>query len=173
MIVSVKVQGLEELKSKLINYRNSFDSKQKECLRRLAEIGIDEAKVRFGNAQYDGTNDVIVNSPQWISDNRIAITATGESVAFIEFGTGVFYSEQHPYANEMNIQRGTFGQGKGSQNTWGYYGEGGSNGEYLKSTDKGDLYLTHGNPPARAMYEASKKMQGEILRIVKEVFNFD
>nr|DAM07872.1 MAG TPA: hypothetical protein [Caudoviricetes sp.] len=30
--------------------------------------------------------------------------------------------------------------------------------------------MTHGNPPARAMYEASKAMREEIKKIAKEVF---
>lgn len=171
--MSIKIEGLSNLISSLKAYEKTVRERERICLERLAEIGIDEANVRFTRAQYDGTNDVTVTAPQWLSPTKIAIYATGNSVAFIEFGTGVFYSEQHPLSDEIGAGRGTFGQGKGSQNTWGYYGEGGTNGVYLKSTEKGDVYLTHGNPPSRAMYEADKAIQKQILTIVKQVFSFD
>lgn len=169
----IRIHGLEELINRIESYKSSLPAREREYLERLAEIGVDVAKVRFSSAQYDGTNDVKVNAPQWVDGNRIAVCASGNAVTFIEFGTGVFYTEQHPLANEMGMERGGFGQGKGSQSTWGYYGEGGTNGKFLKSTDKGDLYITHGNPPARAMYEASKEMRDKALEIAKEVFSFD
>jgi len=171
--ITFKIHGLDELIHHMESYKNSLPERKKECLKRLAEIGVDVAKVRFSTAQYDGTNDVSVNAPQWLDSSRIAVSATGKAVTFIEFGTGIFYAEQHPLADEMGMERGSYGQGKGSQSTWGYYGEGGTDGKLLRSTDKGDLYLTHGNPPARAMYEASKKMRDKVFEIVKEVFSLD
>ena len=142
-------------------------------LERLAEIGVETASVRFRNAQYDGTNDVTVDAPKWVSDNCIAVSASGTTITFIEFGTGVYYSEEHPQSSEFGFQRGGYGQGKGSQNSWGYYGEQGTNGQFVKTTDKGDVYVTHGNPPARAMYDASKDIRNNIITIAKEVFRND
>ena len=48
--------------------------------------------------------------------------------------------------------------------------EPGTNG--LERT-RGDttVVLTHGNPPARAMYEASKAMREQIMVIAREVFS--
>ena len=70
----------------------------------------------------------------------------------------------------MGAVRGGYGQGKGNQSSWGYYGEAGTNGRIIKTTDKGDLVITRGNPPARAMYEADKAIMSQILKIAKEVF---
>ncbi len=171
--MSVNIEGLSDLTKSLNQYQKTLIEREQKCLKLLADIGIDAANIRFSQAQYDGNNDVTVTGPKWIDSNKIAIYAVGDTVAFIEFGTGVFYSEEHPLSNELDLQRGAYGKGKGNQNTWGYYGEKGSNGEYLKTTDKGDLILTHGNPPARAMYDASETIQKQILSIVKQVFSFD
>ena len=144
----------------------------------VLSVSEDGRSVSFGNgaefktAQYDGDNDVVVNSvPAWISDNQLAITATGQSITFIEFGSGVYYSEQHPRATDFGYERGAYGQGKGSQNAWGYYGVPGTNGEIIKSNEKGDLVITHGNPPARAMYDAGKEMRSVMVDIARKVWS--
>lgn len=171
--MSINIKGLNDSITRLELFEKSIPQREQKCLKLLADIGIDVANVRFSQAQYDGENDVAVTGPKWIDSNTIALYAVGKSVAFIEFGTGIVYSEQHPLADELGLQRGSYGKGKGNQNTWGYYGEQGSNGKYIKSSDKGNLFLTHGNPPNRAMYEAGEAVRKQILSIVKQVFSFD
>lgn len=171
--MSISIDGLNDLIKYLKAYRKSIPEREKLCLKLLAEIGINEASVRFKTAQYDGVNDVMMTGPKWIDSNKIAIYAVGNAVAFIEFGTGITYSEQHPKADEFGMQRGQFGKGKGKQQAWGYYGVGGSYGEYIKTTPKGDVYLTYGNPPNAVMYETGKVIEQQILSIVKQVFSFD
>lgn len=172
--MEISVTGVDKLIDKLKAYRNSLEDKQHRLLEKLAEIGIDVASVRFESAQYDGDNDVVVNkSPEWVEDNRLFITATGHSVTFIEFGTGVHYAEQHPNAAALGFTRGVYGQGNGSRDSWGYYGSPGTNGRVVRETDKGPVVLTHGNPPARAMYESTKEMRNRILSIAKEVYGSD
>lgn len=167
----IRAMGLSNAISKLKAYQKSLDGKKRRLLEKLAEIGIDVATLKFTEAEYDGEHDVVVNkSPEWVDDNKLFITATGNSVLFIEFGTGVYYAEQHPKGAELGMIRGTYGQGKGSQNTWGYYGVPGKYAISAKDTDKGTLVLTHGNPPARAMYDAGKDMRDVILRAAREVF---
>lgn len=174
MEIRVSVSGVDRLISKLKAYQKSLKNKQKILLEKLAEIGIDVATVRFQTAQYDGENDVLVEkTPQWSGDNKLIISATGKSITFIEFGTGVHYAEQHPKAMEFGAVRGEFGQGKGSQDSWGYYGVPGTNGRVIKTNEKGTLIVTHGNPPARAMYDAGKEMRSRIVEIAREVFGND
>ena len=172
--MEIRVTGLDSLIGKLRTYQNSLEDKQHRLLEELAKIGIDVASVRFGSAQYDGDNDVVVNkSPEWVGDNKLFITATGQSVTFIEFGTGIHYTEQHPNATALGYVRGAYGQGKGSRDSWGYYGSPGTNGKVIKESDKGTVILTHGNPPARAMYDSAKEMRNQILDIAREVFGSD
>lgn len=173
-MISVKVKNIDKVIRQLEKYRDNLKSKQHRLLEKLAEIGIDVATARFGSAQYDGVNDVVVqDSPEWVDETKLIIYAFGTTVTFIEFGTGVHYTEQHPKAEELGAIRGEFGQGKGSQTSWGFYGEPGTNGKVIKTTDKGNLVITQGNPPARAMYDAGKEMRTQILQIAREVFKND
>ena len=170
-MINIKISNVDKVIRQLENYKKTLKRKQKLLLKKLAEIGINIATTRFVSAQYDGMNDVVVNSvPEWIGENKIAISAVGNSVLFIEFGTGVYHPETHPKANELGFPRGVFGQGKGSHDSWTYYGEAGSSGELVRKSDKGDVMRTHGNPPARAMYDAAEEMKEKVLTIAKEVF---
>ena len=80
---------------------------------------------------------------------------------FIEFGAGVYFNGPEPYPEPRPdgvAKIGEYGQGKGKQNTWGYYDDG------------GNLILTHGTPAAMPMYHAERTMEQEIKRIAREVF---
>ncbi len=172
--MEIKVRGLNRLISRLEAYQKSLEEKQHTLLRELTMVGIDVAEAKFQTAQYDGDNDVVVNrQPEWVGNNKLFLTATGNAVTFIEFGTGVHYTEQHPNAGALGAVRGTYGQGKGSRDSWGYYGNPGTNGRVLKENDKGTVVLTHGNPPARAMYDAAKEMRARVVNIAREVFQND
>lgn len=168
--------NIDQLIKSIETRKNDINAKFRVFLERLAKIGIDVAQTRFYSAQYDGNNDVRVEqTPQWVDDHTLAITASGKAITFIEFGAGVHYTEQHPKADELGMIRGEYGQGKGKQNTWGYYGVPGTNGVVRKIKDTHDgggkvLVLTHGNPPARAMYDAGKAMRENVTRIAMEVF---
>lgn len=170
MITSVKLDGFDRLMKRLESFGDV--KRQKKLLEKLAEIGINVADVRFKTAQYDGVNDVVVKrTPTWVDDNTILLEATGHAVAFIEFGTGVYYPEQHPHAERMGMKRGGFGKGRGKQLTWGYYGAPGTHGVVHRKSPKGNLVLTHGNPPARAMYEAGKEIKARLLEVAREVYS--
>ena len=87
-------------------YEKDLQKKLKTLMEKLAEVGIEEATVRFANAIYDGTNDVQVNqNPTWVSDNKLVISASGKAIAFIEFGAGVFNPGVHPKAVELGAIR--------------------------------------------------------------------
>lgn len=171
-MISVAIKGLSELKTKMQKYRGSMSERKKEFLTRLAEIGVDTASVSFKTAHYDGVNDVTVGS-KWCGSNTLIISATGQTVTFIEFGTGVTYADAHPLAQEFGMIRGEYGQGKGKQESWVYYGETGTMGEWMRTTDNKYVIRTHGNPANRCMYDTGKKMRDEIEKIAKEVFRFD
>lgn len=169
--MQIKITGLDRVMKRIQDYRKSLEERQKQLLAELAKIGVDIASARFSTAQYDGENDVQVSPvPEWVGDNRLFLTASGKAVTFIEFGTGVHYVEQHPNAAALGMVRGTYGQGKGAQDSWGYYGEPGTNGRVVRETDKGPVVVTHGNPPARAMYDAAKEMRSKIVDIAREVY---
>lgn len=147
--------ALKELKA----YSAWVKKKTVQLVERLAMIGVAEATVRFFGAYYEGGNDVSVEAEQ--IENGWKITANGEAVCFIEFGAGVYYNgpEPYPLPRPSGVSKiGEYGQGKGKQNTWGYY------------SDNGELVLTHGTPAAMPMYFTSRTMQKEIAKIANEVF---
>lgn len=172
--MEIRILGIDSLIRKLKAYERTLEDKQHRLLEELAKVGIDVASAQFDTAQYDGDNDVVVNKlPEWVGENRLFITATGHAVTFIEFGTGVHYVEQHPKAAALGFLRGAYGQGKGSRDTWGYYGSPGTNGQVVRESENATVVLTHGNPPARAMYDAAKEMRNQITEIAKAVFSSD
>ena len=150
-----------------------LDLKEKadELCRRLAELGCTRAKLDFSNAIYDGENDVEVNIKP--IDNGYAVVASGNAVMFIEFGAGVYYNGSGSYPGELEpgvVGIGEYGQGRGKNNWWYYSGPLG-NGTGEPSTKVPGLNITHGNPPAAAMYHAKREVQDAKDRIANEVFN--
>ena len=147
--------GIQELKA----FRKSLDNKKGELLKRLGEIGVREASVRFTTAMYDGVNDSHVSLET--TDNGYKIVASGHAVAFIEFGSGVYHNTGDPYPNprpEGIVGIGEYGKGYGKRQTWVYRDE------------AGEKVFTHGNPAAMPMWYASEEMRSKITQIAKEVF---
>lgn len=137
---------------------------------RLAQEGMEIASIKFSQAVYDGTNDVSVTvEPR--GNNVRAVVATGGATLFIEFGTGVTYPDNHPEARDRNMKRGEYGQGHGKQQSWGYYGEPGTNGVLKEKKNGGFVVITHGNPANMPMYETKKELQFQLTQIAKEVFS--
>ena len=137
---------------------------------RLAQEGMEIASIKFSQAVYDGTNDVSVTvEPR--GNNVRAVVATGGATLFIEFGTGVTYPDNHPEARDRNMKRGEYGQGHGKQQSWGYYGDPGTNGVLKEKKNGGFVVITHGNPANMPMYETVKELQDRLTEIAKEVFS--
>lgn len=173
MKIKVNLGNVEKAIRELETYKRNLETKIKILCEKLAEIGVEVAFARFKTAQYDGVNDVVVENPYWEGD-KLILAAKGNAVTFIEFGTGIRYADIHPKAAEMGAIRGGYGKGKGNRNTWAYYGESGTHGRIIRELGDGTpVVLTHGNPPARAMYEASKAMRANIAKIAKEIFGSD
>lgn len=176
-MLSIRVTGFQTTIRDLENLIKTLDDKVKELVERLMREGYDIASVKFADAKYAGRNDVIVSPPIW-EGNTMVLRANGDNVAFIEFGTGSVF-EDYPEPAMRNkvgaVGRGQYGkkQGKG---TWVYVGDAGNLG-YVRAIkkrgkDKGQSVVeTVGNPPARAMYEASLVLDREhIEAVAREVF---
>lgn len=169
--MKIRITGVDKALRHSEDLLSSMRGKVKEFMEKLAQVGIDTASARFSTAQYDGVNDVVVSSaPEWDGENKLRIYAVGNAVGFIEFGTGVHYTEPHPKAAEFGAIRGSYGYGLGRLDSWRYRGEPGTDGEIITEGRHKGMVLTHGNPPARAMYDASREMRDKIQEIAKEVF---
>lgn len=158
VVVSLSVSGIQKLQDELKTYQRWQKEKAAELAQRLATLGATVASLRFSRAAYTGMRDANV-SVEAIPDGY-AVKANGESVLFIEFGSGVTYGSGHPEAKEFGMGPGTYPDGKGHWDD--------PNGWYLPK-EKGGSH-TYGNPPAMPMYEARKAIEQELPKIVKEVF---
>lgn len=140
-------------------YKKDFLAKEAEFTRRLAEIGVSVASAGFSSADYDGQNDVVVRLEQ--NGNGYTVVASGQTVGFIEFGTGVKYPEWSgdgsPYTPPA---RGSYGKGQG-KNPWGWW---------YKGSEGAAAIHTYGNPPAEAMLTARNEMIAKVHQIAREVW---
>lgn len=166
--MNISINGLDSTISHMKMLNDNLLNKTSTLVAHLIKAGYEVADYRFGIAQYDGTNDVSLSMS--FSGNTATLTASGQAVLFIEFGSGMTFTEQNPKAIELGFIRGKYGKGNGSKPSWVYVGEQGSNGHFLRETkDEQAVVRTNGNPPANAMYEASKTARQKLISEVKEV----
>ena len=158
IVVPLSESGVQKIQDELTVYRKWQEEKARELAERLAALGATVASIRFSRAVYTGKKDVEVTVEEL--PNGYKVKADGESVLFIEFGSGVTYGYGHPEAGEFGMGPGTYPNGKGHWDD--------PKGWYLPKSAGGGH--TFGNPPAMPMYEARKAIEQELPRIVKEVF---
>ena len=139
-------------------YQREFEVKEQEFVKRLAEIGLSVARTGYQVADYDGEKDVVVSMNQ--AGTQATIVASGQTVGFVEFGTGVKYPEWS--GNNVDFTpppHGSYGKGKG-KNPHGWWFTAGA----------GASQHTYGNMPAEAMLTARDRMIEQVTRIAREVF---
>ena len=158
IVVPLSESGIQKIQDELMVYRKWQEEKARELAERLAALGATVASIRFSRAVYTGKKNVEVTVEAL--PNGYKVKADGESVLFIEFGSGVTYGYGHPEAGEFGMGPGTYPDGKGPWDD--------PKGWYLPKSAGGGH--TFGNPPAMPMYEARKAIEQELPRIVKEVF---
>lgn len=169
----IQISGLSEAIRHIEQKRNGLQEKNKLFLERLADIGVDTAGVSFREAQYDGDNDVTVMRKWTRNFTSLQVVASGHSVLFIEFGTGIHYVTPHPLADELGFVRGGYGHHLGKHDSWRYEGNPGTNGETITEGPHAGEIRTHGNPASRSMYDAGREMRAKIADIAKEVYSSD
>lgn len=150
--ISIALKQLEQ-------YKKDFLAKEQVFVRRLAEIGVSVASTGFSLADYDGINDVQVTMTQ--SGTRATVIAYGETVGFIEFGTGVRNPEWDNSGMEYTPPKhGTYGKGYGAR----------PKGWYFTVGEGGAAQHTYGNIPAEAMRTARDVMIEKVVQIAREVW---
>lgn len=139
-------------------YEQDFLEKEKLFVARLAEVGVSVATLGFSMADYDGRNDVVVKPI--VRGTHAIVLATGETVGFIEFGTGIRNPEWDNSGMDYTPPKhGTYGKGRGKN----------PHGWFFKPNE-GAKQHTYGNPPAEAMRTARDVMIERVTQIAREVF---
>lgn len=156
--IDLSDKGIKELQNGLKEYDKWIKKKSDELCKRLAEMGAVKASLNFARGVYTGPEDhTITVEPR---DGGYAVRASGETVLFVEFGTGLV-GYGHP--EEHGMGPGTY-PGKGHWND--------PKGWYLpkdKQAKDGTKH-TYGNPPNMPMYNTVKELEQELARVVREVF---
>lgn len=142
----------------LRKYNTWIQEKEYELRTRLAMMGATVASIQFSRAIYNGSNDISVRVDD--TGSVAVIYAEGESVCFIEFGSGIKYGYGHPQAAELGFGPGTWSDGDGGKGHW----------DNPKGWWYGSGQHSYGNPPAMAMYSAVKEITENVTKIAKEVF---
>lgn len=156
--IGLSVREIEQLEKSVQEHKKWLQNRSKVLLERLAQLGATNISLRFSRAVYSGKKDFSVSVKPF--KNGYKVIVDGESVLFIEFGSGITYGSGHPEASEHGMGPGTYPDGKGHWND--------PNGWYIPK-EKGGGH-TYGNPPAMAVYQTVKDLERELPNIVKEVF---
>lgn len=159
MKIEITLDEIDKAINQIKEYKKTFEEKKKDFMQRLAEYGAKNAGLLYPK---DITVDVY-----WKDENTIVVRASGEEIAFIEFGTGITYGGGHPnpvvYDNGTAIQmgKGTYPSEKGhwdNPNGWWY------------PIGDGNYVHTYGNPPSASMYNTARAMEQQAEAIAREVF---
>ena len=151
-------KSIAEALEKVKQYKRDFATKERLFIKRLAEIGVSVATTGFEVADYDGVKDVTVSMTQ--RGTRAVVKAYGETVGFIEFGTGIRYPEWDNSGMDYTPPKhGTYGEGQGKRPKGWFFKPG-----------EGALQHTYGNPPAEAMRTARDVMVERVIQIAREVW---
>ena len=143
----------------LEQYQKDFYQKETEFVRRLKELGMSVASTGFALADYDGVNDVLIAETQ--SGSRALVIAYGETVGFIEFGTGIKFREYNSLGIDFTPPpHGSYGKGKGKN----------PHGWFFTQSPGAAARHTYGNPPAEAMLAARDAMIEQVVQIAREVW---
>lgn len=168
--VRLNEQSIDRAIKELNDYKKWLTDKTKEFLKALADEGVKIASAKFGQAVYDGTNDVTCQMEDR-GENKVAVMAIGSATLFIEFGTGVRYPDNHPEAAENGMVRGAYGYKLGRlEKGWRYTGEPGSNGEVITEGKHAGEIHTYGNPANMSMYLTVRELQDKFEEIARRVY---
>lgn len=152
-----------------------LDKKTKLFVERLQEIGIEAARMYYGKASLAGYNDATMDAAAKVEKTRdgyrAVVRATGETVLFIEFGTGLRF--ENDYQLEHGFYAGSYGRGQGANpKGWFYAGTPGAlapPGTEPAYNRKGIVH-TYGNPPTKTMYNTVHQLEAIFSGIAQEVF---
>ena len=159
-------KSIQNAINQLKSYQNELKNKNELFVQRLAELGIPIIDQNIAMAQGDSDK----NHNTYIKINRFddyaqaTLVCEGSGLLFIEFGAGIYYngaagSSPHPKGEDFGYTIGSYGQGKGKNESWVYV------------ADSGEWVRSYGTEATMPVYKASVEIVQNIRRIAKEVFS--
>lgn len=150
-------------------FKQDFRKKVDTYRKRIADEIAVQASLNFGSSVVD---DVIHGGSSHIAEVSVSVSdrgsisvvvADGEDAIWCEFGAGVYHngsagSSPNPYGSDLGFTIGSYGDGHGKQQAWGYYDE------------NEQLVITRGTPATMPMYNAAQEVLRKAISIAREVF---
>ena len=167
--IGLNTKDINRAIKEINKYKQELQVKVKECEKRIAEALAQEVTSNFNSAVVDDNfrggyrqAEVVVRVDNM--GTMTVVVAEGEDAVFCEFGAGVYHnggvgSSPHPYGSKLGLTIGSYGEGKGKRQAWGYYDD-----------NNGDLVITRGTPASMPMYHAIQTITQKAIEIAKEVF---
>ena len=159
LVLELSPESCRDALDELKKYQREISPKLDEVCRRLAELGAQEARMRFARADH-GNGGVTVTVEK--IDNGYKIVASGHDVYFIEFGTGVNagvgYGDSGVPATSVPVYPGSWSEQHAQE--FSRYGYWWWQGEKLQGTEA-----------EMPMYYAGKAIRENEVRIAREVFS--
>lgn len=158
-------QSIRKAVEELRRYKDDLHIKCDKFVERLAEVGVPiiNENIAIAKGTSDKEHNIYIKVHSFDTYSEAVLVVEGKDILFIEFGAGVYYNSPagtspHPLGKEKGYTIGSYGQGKGKQNTWFYYEE------------SGELVMTHGTQATMPVYKAALEIKKDMLRIASEVF---
>jgi hypothetical protein len=158
------IKELDKYKNDFLKKVNIYQKRLADEIGKLAERGFASSRVDdiVGGGSRSAEVSVNVNH----NGNISLVIAKGKDAVWCEFGAGVYHngsagSSPHPRGGELGLTIGSYGDGHGKQDVWGYYETPG---------DPDTLVLTHGTEATMPMYNAVRTIVPLAVKIAREVF---
>jgi hypothetical protein len=162
----LSISGIKRLQEDIIKYQNTLPNKARLLAERLAEMGVDIAKVNISRLDAVFTGELIqsihpVNKSSTRNGAIFCVVADSEHAIYVELGTGIV-GARSPYKGKLPVM---YAQGKTIHHT--------KNGKYgwFYQNANGDWYFTEGMPSRPFMYETSLELMNIVVKTAKEVFS--
>ena len=147
-------------------YQTELNNKNELFIRRLAELGIPiiDQNIALAQGDSDKNHNTYIKINRFDDYAQVTLVCEGSGLLFIEFGAGISYNtpagtSPHPKGEEFGYTIGSYGQGKGKNESWVYV------------ADSGEWVRSYGTQATMPVYKASVEIMQNIRRIAKEVFS--
>lgn len=165
---------IQDARKALAKYKRDIPKKAATLIEKLSEFGSTYASNYFGSVIYDldyydstpleQASITVKTTKGKAADNvfRYTISASGNEIAFIEFGAGVNLNSHgdpyHEFRPEGIVGIGEYGYGHGKQRSWFFNGSDGLSRR------------TSGTPEQPGMWLTAEQMRLQLEKMVREVW---
>lgn len=161
--IRLSSDSIEKAIKEIEQYQKDLENKCSLFVKELSQKGyaIANAKIASVNIRHLDKFEV---APLDVSTNgfvsKCVLKLSGSEALFLEFGSGSYYSPDHPLSAKFGYGSGTYPGQTHVPNPgyWWYKG------------DDGGVHFSRGNPSYAPMWSASQTMRIELNSVAKKIF---